>query len=140
MSPQPDAPVQLLYRFSNAVDTCDLEGVVACFTPDGIFQRGAEKIAGKNDILSLYRARLADTRRRTSHLWSNVAEISRTYDLAVIEAVLTNYAIEPQVSETEVQMRVGRVRGVLKRDPDGLWQFAEHLYENTFAARLPLNT
>ena len=129
--------LELLYRFSEAVDGRRPEATAACFTIDAIFQRDANRTVGSADILAFYRERMADPRRKTTHIWSNAAEIERDDDTAVVTAVLTNYAFEPAVSESDLQMRVGRVRCLLKRNAAGEWQFAEHLYENAFAIKLP---
>jgi ketosteroid isomerase-like protein len=137
ISPQ-SGPLELLYRFSEAVDHRRAEAAAACFTADAIFQRDSNRIVGSADILALYRERMADPRRKTTHVWSNAAEIERNDDGAVVTAILTNYAFEPTVSESDLQMRVGRVRCLIKRNATGEWQFAEHLYENAFAIRLPL--
>jgi SnoaL-like domain len=137
ISPQP-GPLELLYRFSDAVDHQRPEATAGCFTADAIFQRDTSRTVGSVDILALYRERMADPRRKTTHIWSNAAEIERNDDMAVVTAVLTNYAFEPAVSESDLQMRVGRVRCLLKRNAAGEWQFAEHLYENAFAIKLPL--
>ena len=55
-----------------------------------------------------------------------------------IRAVLTNYAFEPDVSETHLQMRVGNLDLRCVSDTDGRWRFLEHVYERVFAAQLPL--
>lgn len=130
--------LELLYRFSEAVDHRRPEATAACFTADALFQRDTNRTVGSADILALYHERMADPRRKTTHIWSNAAEIERGDDTAVVTAVLTNYAFEPAVSESDLQMRVGRVRCLLKRSAAGEWQFAEHLYENAFAIKLPL--
>jgi hypothetical protein len=52
--------------------------------------------------------------------------------------VLTNYAFEPSVSETALQMRIGNVVCRCESDEASKWRFAEHLYERIFATSLPL--
>ncbi len=136
-SSHPD-PLELLYRFSDAVDHRRPEATAACFTTDAIFQRDSNRTVGSADILALYRERMADPRRKTTHIWSNATQVERNDDAAAVTAILTNYAFEPAVSESDLQMRIGRVRCLLKRNAAGEWQFAEHLYENAFAIKLPI--
>jgi len=131
-------PSELLYRFSEAVDQRRPDDAARCFTADGIFRRDASRIIGEAAILDLYRQRMSDPRRKTRHVWSNLVEVERTGQTAVVTAILTNYALEPQVSEDELQMRIGNVRGVLARDAESQWRFAEHHYDMAFATKLPL--
>ncbi|MDB5675176.1 MAG: hypothetical protein JWM65_2158 [Sphingomonas bacterium] len=131
-------PVELLYRFSEAVDQRRPEDVARCFTADAIFRRDANNTVGEVAILDLYRQRLSDPRRKTRHLWANLVEAERSERTAVVTAILTNYALEPLVAEDELQVRIGNVRCVLARDPTGQWRFAEHHYDMAFATKLPL--
>ena len=137
-SAEESGPIELLYRFSEAVDQRRPEDVARCFAADAIFRRDANNTVGEAAILDLYRQRLSDPRRKTRHVWANVIEVERTERTAVVTAILTNYAVEPIVSEDELQMRIGNVRGVLVRDAAGQWRFAEHHYDMVFATKLPL--
>jgi hypothetical protein len=129
----------LLLGFSEAVDTRRPQEIAEQFTADGLFKPGDTAIHGPAAIEAFYRDRLRDPRRTTRHLWSNLRVTPSADDLADIRVVLTNYAFDPAVSETEVQLRVGNVSGVCAKGPDGRWRFAEHVYERLFALRLPLS-
>jgi hypothetical protein len=131
-------PIELLYRFSEAVDQRRPEDVARCFAADAIFRRDANNTVGEAAILDLYRRRMSDPRRKTRHVWANLVLVERTEQRAEVTAILTNYALEPFVSEGELQMRIGNVRCVLARDPAGQWRFAEHHYDMAFATKLPL--
>ncbi|HEX4710894.1 nuclear transport factor 2 family protein [Phenylobacterium sp.] len=129
----------LLLGFSEAVDTRRPQEIAEQFTADGLFKPGDTAIHGPAAIEAFYRDRLRDPRRTTRHFWSNLRVTPSADDLADIRVVLTNYAFDPAVSETEVQLRVGNVSGVCAKGPDGRWRFAEHVYERLFALRLPLS-
>jgi hypothetical protein len=137
----PGADVQgisrLLIRFSEAVDSRRPADIAALFSADGLFKPGDKAIVGPAAIESFYRERLADPRRTTRHLWSNLLVGPAGADGARIQVVLTNYAFEPAVSETDVQMRLGDVTGRCVQDAGGEWLFAEHLYQRLYALRLP---
>jgi hypothetical protein len=134
----PSDPAHLLLRFSEAVDQRAPAAVAGCFTRDALFRPGTREIVGAHDIGLFYHERLADPRRRTRHSWTNVVVDARGPDTARVTALLTNYAFEPKVAEDALQMRIGNVECRLERDMDGVWRFAEHLYENAFAVSLPL--
>jgi hypothetical protein len=128
---------EVLLRFSDAVDRRRPARVADLFTQEALFRPGRTELRGRHAIEAFYRTRLSDPRRTTRHLWSNV-EIRSVRAAAQVRAVLTNYAFEPEVSETELQLRVGDVSALCVAGPDGGWRFAEHLYERVFAASLPL--
>jgi hypothetical protein len=129
--------VRLLIRFGAAVDGRRPPDIAAQFTADGLFKPGDKPIVGPAAIEAFYRERLADPRRTTRHLWSNLLLSPDGEDAVRIVVVLTNYALEPAVSENEVQMRLGEVSGRCVRDAAGEWRFAEHLYQRQYALRLP---
>jgi hypothetical protein len=129
----------LLIAFSEAVDSRRPQEIAEQFTADGLFKPGDTAIRGPAAVEVFYRDRLRDPRRTTRHLWSNLHVAPSADDLADIRVVLSNYAFDPAVSETEVQLRVGNVSGVCAKGPDGRWRFAEHVYERLFALRLPLS-
>jgi hypothetical protein len=128
----------LLIRFSNAVDQRRPTDIADLFSIDGLFRPGEPSIRGRSAIEAFYVARLADERRRTRHLWSNLFVRPAGPRQAQVEVVLTNYAFEPSVSETALQMRIGNVVCRCESDEAGNWRFAEHLYERIFATSLPL--
>jgi hypothetical protein len=128
---------RLLIRFSDAVDSRRPADVAAQFAADGVFKPGDKAIVGPDAIGAFYRERLADPRRATRHLWSNLTLAPDRDDALRLRVVLTNYAFEPAVSETEVQMRLGEVSGRCVRDLHGEWLFAEHLYQRQYTLRLP---
>jgi hypothetical protein len=134
----PEAASRLLFRFSDAVDGRRPSKVAAQFTDDGLFRIGKVEVRGRAAIESFYVSRLADERRRTRHLWSNVECLTLGPAEVRICAVLTNYAFEPEVSQTHLQMRVGNVELRCLADAAGRWRFQEHVYERVFAAQLPL--
>jgi uncharacterized protein (TIGR02246 family) len=134
----PAAAALVLFRFSDAVDQRRPEAVAELFTETALFRPGKAEHRGRAAIETFYRERLSDPRRTTRHLWANVEVRSVSDTEARIKAVLTNYAFEPEVSETDLQMRVGNVEGRCVAGPDGRWRFAEHLYERIFAVSLPL--
>jgi ketosteroid isomerase-like protein len=128
----------LLRRFSLAVDSRLPALVARFFTEDALFRPGEREVRGRAAIESFYLARLSDPRRTTRHVWSNV-ELRPSGDGDVlITALLTNYAFEPDVSETALQMRLGDVECRCVRGANGEWQFATHLYTRVFTASLPL--
>ena len=129
----------LLLNFSEAVDCRRPQEIAEQFTADGLFKPGDTAIHGPAAVEAFYRDRLRDPRRTTRHLWSNLRVAPLADDAADIRVVLSNYAFDPAVSETEVQLRVGNVSGVCAKGPDGRWRFAEHVYERLFAMRLPLS-
>ena len=128
---------RLLIRFSEAVDGRRPAEIAAQFAPDGLFKPGETAIVGPAAIEAFYRQRQADPRRTTRHLWSNLVLTPDGEGALRIRVVLTNYAFEPAVSESEVQMRLGEVTGRCVRDDAGEWRFAEHRYQRQYALRLP---
>ena len=131
---------KLIYGFSRAVDHRQPEAVAECFTHDGLFRPGDNEFRGRDAIGAFYQQRLADPRRVTRHLWSNI-EVQHLSDTeAQLTAVLATYAIEPSVSLEDVQLRMGDVACLCRREDDGVWRFAEHIYTRAFAASLPLST
>ncbi len=129
----------LLLSFSEAVDSRRPQEIAEQFTADGFFKPGDTAIHGPAAVEAFYRDRLRDPRRTTRHLWSNLRVTPSAEDLADLRVVLSNYAFDPAVSETEVQLRIGNVSGVCAKGPDGRWRFAEHVYERFYALRLPLS-
>lgn len=129
----------LLLRFSEAVDSRRPQEIAEQFTAEGLFKPGDKAMQGPAAIETFYRDRLRDPRRTTRHLWSNLSVTPSAGDRAEIRVVLSNYAFDPAVSETEVQLRIGNVSGVCAKGPDGRWRFAEHVYERLYALRLPLS-
>jgi hypothetical protein len=135
----PEAAVRLLYRFSEAVDNRRPSAVSDQFTSDGVFLAGTVELRGREAIEAFYVSRLADPRRRTRHVWSNVESLTVGPAEVRIRAVLTNYAFEPQVSESCLQMRLGNVDLCCTADATGRWRFKEHTYERVYTAQLPLD-
>jgi len=129
----------ILLRFSDAVDGRLPAQVARLFAADGIFCPGDKQIFGRTSIEAFYTSRLSDPRRSTRHLWSNVQHRLTSDVEAQIEATLTVYAFEPQVSETHLQLRLGNVRCRCILDLEDGWVFSEHLYVRAFAVHLPLN-
>jgi SnoaL-like domain len=129
---------RLLIRFSDAVDQRQPSTIAELFTVDGLFQPGENSVRGRTTIQDFYAARLADVRRRTRHLWANLLVQPELPRRVRFQAVLTNYAFEPAVSESAWQMRIGNVTGICEQDDDGNWRFAEHRYERVLATTLPL--
>ena len=129
--------VRLLLRFSDAVDNRDAAQVGALFTRDGLFKPSDTPIQGASAIEAFYRDRFRDPARRTRHLWSNLMITAQTFETASLQAVLSNYAFEPAVSTTEIQLRVGNVSALCRRSAHGDWAFSEHRYERLYAMRLP---
>lgn len=132
-------PAQLLFRFSAAVDQRRAQDAAACFTRDGLFRPGDKAIVGVENIGQFYGERLADPRRMTRHVWANVSVSEIDADTVHVTALLTNYAFEPLVSETALQMRIGNVECRLVRDTQGDWLFAEQSYQRAFSTSLPLD-
>ena len=128
---------RLLIRFSEAVDGRRPADIAALFVAEGLFKPGDKAITGPAAIEAFYGERLRDPRRTTRHLWSNLTVARDGQEAVRIRVVLTNYALEPAVSESEVQMRLGEVTGRCVQDPNGEWLFAEHFYQRQYAVRLP---
>jgi hypothetical protein len=129
----------ILWRFSDAVDKRMASATARLFARDGVFRRGSETITGRVDIESFYSSRMADPERVTRHLWSNVNCLPSADSDACLQAVLTTYAFEPEISRTHLQLRIGNVVCRCVRDADEGWVFAEHAYERLFVAYLPLS-
>jgi uncharacterized protein (TIGR02246 family) len=129
----------LLVGFGQAVDRRQPQAAAEHFTDQGLFRPGDTEIRGRDAIGAFYQDRLSDPRRVTRHQWTNIhiRPVSRTQ--ARLTALLTTYAIEPKVSLTDLQMRIGDVDCLCQRQDDGAWRFAEHLYTRAFAASLPLS-
>lgn len=132
-------PADLLLRFTQAVDRRRADLAADCFLPEGLFRPGDKEIAGRAAILAFYEQRLADPKRRTRHVWSNVIAVEEARGVVRVTALLTNYALEPSVALDAVQMRIGDVDCRIERDSDGVWRFAEHLYDRAYAISLPCN-
>ncbi len=129
----------LLWRFSDAVDKRMAGAAARLFARDGVFRRAGEIICGRANIENFYWSRMADPGRVTRHVWSNVKCVPSDHWDTCLEAVLTTYALEPQSSQTHLQLRVGNVVCRCIPDADEGWVFAEHAYERLFVAYLPLS-
>ncbi|HWF00058.1 MAG TPA: nuclear transport factor 2 family protein [Caulobacteraceae bacterium] len=129
---------RLLIRFSEAVDSRRPADVAALFAADGLFKPAEKAIIGRSAIEAFYRQRLSDPRRTTRHLWSNLLVTPEADGAARIQVILSNYAFEPAIMQTEVRLRVGMVTGRCV-GARGDWVFAEHLYERSYALRLPVD-
>ncbi len=127
----------LLLAFGEAVDTRRPPEIAEQFTDEGLFKPGETPIRGPAAIEAFYLERLRDPRRTTRHLWSNLHVTPTADGQAAIRVVLSNYAFDPAISETEVQLRVGNVSGICAKGPGDRWRFAEHVYERVFVLRLP---
>jgi hypothetical protein len=102
-----DGVARLLIHFSEAVD-----GPQRAESGRPVRARRGVQARGVRDrrfgaIEAFFRQRLADPRRTTRHLWSNLMLMPDGERALRIRVVLTNYAFEPAVSESEVQMRLG---------------------------------
>ncbi|MER5790247.1 nuclear transport factor 2 family protein [Streptomyces sp. NPDC001980] len=152
-SPRPTAPppltggpvhegvATLLTRFGAAIDAGRADGVAELFTADCAFvPPTGEVLRNPAAVEAFYRARFADTRRRTCHQWANLQVFPDGERGAGAEAVMTTYAFEPAVSETHTQLRVGRVHARCESGADGVWRFAEHRFEMAFPLSVPLRT
>jgi hypothetical protein len=128
---------RLLIRFGDAVDGRRPAEIAAQFAPDGVFKPADKPITGPAEVEAFYLQRLADPRRTTRHLWSNLVLTPDGEAAVRLRVVLTNYAFEPAISEHEVQMRLGEVTGRCLQGGDGEWRFAEHVYQRQYALRLP---
>jgi hypothetical protein len=128
----------LLARFSNAVDRKKPRAIAALFADGAVFQPVDTPIVGPEAVEAFYAARLADERRRTRHVWSNLLVRPLPGGRAEYEAVLTNYAFEPTVSEESLQVRVGNVWGVCSGAAPTDWRFETHFHERVYAAAMPL--
>lgn len=135
----PNGIVLLLLRFGEAVDARRPREIGEQFTADGLFKPAGTAIHGPDAIEAFYSERLRDPRRTTRHLWSNLHVAALADGRADIRVVLSNYAFDPAVSETEAQLRVGNVTGACAKGADGRWRFAEHVYQRLYALRLPLS-
>jgi hypothetical protein len=129
----------LLLRFGEAVDARRPQEIAEQFTADGLFKPAGAAIHGPAAVEAFYSDRLRDPRRTTRHLWSNLRVAPSSDGQTEIQVVLSNYAFDPAVSETEVQLRVGNVSGVCAKGADSRWRFAAHVYERLYALRLPLS-
>jgi hypothetical protein len=129
----------ILWRFGDAIDGRKASEAARLFARDGVFRRAGEIICGRANIEDFYWARMADPGRVTRHLWSNVKCRPSAHWDACVEAVLTTYALEPQISQTHLQLRIGNVVCRCVPDADEGWVFAEHAYERLFVAYLPLS-
>ena len=129
----------LLWRFSDAVDQRMAGAAAQLFARDGVFRRAGEIICGRANIETFYWSRMADPGRVTRHVWSNVKCLPSDHWDTHLEAVLTTYAFEPQISQTHLQLRIGNVVCRCVPDADEGWVFAEHAYERLFVAYLPLS-
>ncbi|MFK0152774.1 nuclear transport factor 2 family protein [Streptomyces sp. NPDC090493] len=129
----------LLTAFGAAIDAGRADGVAELFTADCVFEPPTgEALRGPGAIETFYRARFADTRRRTCHQWANLRVFPDGAHRAGAEAVMTTYAFEPSVSQSHAQVRVGRVHAWCERGRDGRWRFAEHRFEMAFRLSVPL--
>jgi uncharacterized protein (TIGR02246 family) len=135
-----DGIASLLTRFGIALDRKDAKQVAELFTADGVFTHpSGETIDGRDAIETFYRTRFAEPGRRTCHVWTNLLVTPEGETSAEADAVMTIYAFEPVVSETETQLRVGRAHTRCERGPDGTWRFAEHRFEMAFPLSIPLH-
>jgi uncharacterized protein (TIGR02246 family) len=127
----------LLAKFSNAVDHKKAEAIADLFTPDGVFQPVDRP--GRPAIAAFFASRFAaEGHRRTRHTWSNIVVRPLSADRADFEAVLTNYAFDPGVSQEQIEVRVGNVWGVCRGKSPDAWRFESHFHERVYAAVMPL--
>lgn len=128
----------LLARFSNGVDRKKPKAIAALFADGAVFQPADKPIVGPEAVEAFYDGRMTDERRRTRHVWSNLMVRPLPDGRAEYEAILTNYAFEPTVSEELLQVRVGNVWGVCTAGGPTDWRFETHFYERVYAAAMPL--
>ena len=129
----------VLLRFTQAVDNRLPAEAAKQFAVDGVFCPPGKEIRGRDTLLAYYTTRLSDPRRTTRHIWSNIEYRLTGEGEAQLTAALMNYAFEPQVSETHLQLRVGTVNCRCVLESDGRWVFAEHLYVPGLSAHLPIS-
>jgi hypothetical protein len=129
---------RLLIAFGEAVDGRRPTEISQLFTATGLFRPGETELRGRVAIQAFYADRLTDERRVTHHVWNNVQVHRLGAGEASVSALLANYAFEPAVSETDMQVRMGHVNGLCVMTESGEWRFAEHLYRRGFAAKMPL--
>lgn len=129
---------RLLIAFGEAVDRRRPADIAQLFTETGLFRPGETELRGRVAIHAFYDDRLTDERRVTHHVWNNVQVRRLGAGHARVSALLANYAFEPAVSETDMQVRMGHVDGLCKMTETGEWHFAEHLYRRGFASTMSL--
>ena len=129
----------LLFGFSRALDRRQPLAAAGHFTEQGLFRPGDTEVLGRDAIGAFYQDRQSDPRRATRHQWANVQVQTVSPTQARLTALLTTYAIEPKVSLTDLQVRIGDVDCLCEREDDGAWRFVEHLYTRAFTATLPLS-
>jgi ketosteroid isomerase-like protein len=92
------AITRTLYEYADRVDRLDVDGVLACFTPDAEFDFGFGRVfAGTDGLRRLYER--LDMYRATSHHVTNVC-IDVAGDTARVRSVL--YALHIRHDGTEV--------------------------------------
>jgi hypothetical protein len=129
---------RLLIAFGEAVDRRRPADVAQLFTDTGLFRPGETELRGRVAIETFYADRLTDERRVTHHVWNNVQIHRLSAGEARVSALLANYAFEPAVTETDMQLRMGHVDALCMMTETGEWHFAEHLYRRGFAAAMSL--
>jgi uncharacterized protein (TIGR02246 family) len=86
---------------------------------------GMPIITGKAAILKSYREELADPTANGESSISKI-EVSRSGDLAYIEAASVETHIDPKTKE--VMIEKGKYVVVFKKQPDGAWRAIEDIY------------
>ncbi len=104
--------------FAAALSAGDVEGALAMYEPDAVYQGGAEPPRrGHDEIRDTLTRLVALNPTLTIH----EVDVLENGDLAVLRARWTFTGIDPETDESMEQH--GRSIEVVRRQPDGSWKF-----------------
>jgi hypothetical protein len=126
------AIVDLMYEYCHALDSCEPERGVDCFTPYGVWEArlldgsviNGHSFAGQAELLGYFR-RIAERNPSGAqlHILAN-PRVTITGDTAVAQSYFTTL-VKGESGPTVGSM--GRYADRVVRTDDGLWRFAERI-------------
>lgn len=122
-----EAGRELLCRYFDAVDSADLEEILAILSTATV-RLGDREVSGVDDLAAAYAPHLVapgvDGRRRTAHHLTNFRLVPDSTDPTLSRVSASYLRLEPG-RECPVVVASGRIEQVLEAGPHG-WQVLEH--------------
>jgi ketosteroid isomerase-like protein len=130
-----DDILELVARYAHTVDERDVDGVVACFVPDGRmdFEGGATTAVGHDGIRAAFEEAFARPALRapsaSTHLMANTI-VNVDGDAGHAETQAVAYLVDPGAGT--LVTRGLRYSDDLRRDPAGGWRIAHRVHRCTW--------
>lgn len=118
MTPGPTTPSQVIDRFTDALNSGDLDGAMSLYEPDAAFApRPGEQVHGREAIAEALAGFFAIEPRMTG-------ELQKVLEAGDVALVVNRWSLQGTGSGGERIEMGGVSADVMRRQPDGTWRMA----------------